>query len=385
MMRAAIAAALVAVLSGCAWAQGLFGGSGGSEPPAELTDFEPSLQVRTVWSAQVGKGTGRRFVRLIPAMDAGRIYAADVRGQVAAFDAASGARLWEVDTETPISAGVEADGGRVLVGTDQAEVFALDQDSGSIVWRAEVSSEVLAVPRAANGTVVVKTADGRLFGLDAADGKRLWVYQSAVPVLTLRGASAPVIVGDIAIAGLANGKLLALGLRDGRVLWETAIAVPHGRSELERMVDISGDPVYVEGIVYVSSYQGRVAAVDVQTGRLLWGYDISSYAGLAVDHDKVYVTDEQGHVWALDRRSGASLWKQDKLQGRAVTAPVVVDGSVVVGDYQGYLHWLAADTGRFQQRLRVDASGLLNPGRVQGDTLYTASRGGDLVALRTRL
>ena len=373
---------LVGSLSGCSWMRGIFDSGEPAEPPTPLASFEPAFKVRTLWSERAGRGVENQYAKLALAVDRGRVFAADVRGRVMALDAQSGKRIWDVDTRAPITGGIGVGDGQLLLGTGNAQVLALSEDNGAILWRSPVSSEILAAPHSGEGVVVVQTNDGKLFGLDAGDGHRLWLYQEVVPVLTLRGRSAPLIMRGRVVAGLASGKLVALTLRDGKPLWETPIAVPRGRSELDRMVDITSDPQLYEGVIYVASYQGRVAAVDPESGRILWERDVSSYAGLAVDETNVYVTDEHSQVWALDRASGSSAWKQDRLRGRMLTAPVVLGSAVVVGDFEGYLHWLSKDNGAFQARLRVDSSGILAPGVVADDTLYVISRRGEVEALR---
>src|SRR5690606_33171637 len=153
--------------------------------------------------------------------------------------------------EAPISAGPGIGEGLVLVGTSEGEILALNQENGAIAWRAPVSSEVLAVPQAAAGIVVVATMDGKVAGLDAATGTRRWIHDRSVPLLTLRGASTPLLTRDRVISGFASGKLAALGLQDGRLQWEATVAVPRGRSEVERLADISADPVLLGDVVFV--------------------------------------------------------------------------------------------------------------------------------------
>jgi outer membrane protein assembly factor BamB len=240
----------------------------------------------------------------------------------------------------------------------------------------------LAAPRAAGGTVVARTVDGRVYGLDVLDGHRLWSYQSTVPVLTLRGNSAPLLEQGLAVVGLESGKAVALSASDGKVRWEQAIGVSRGRSELERMVDIDANPVSYQGVLYLASFQGRVAALDPDTGNPLWGRDISSYAGLAVDDGHVYVTDDHSEVWALDRLTGASVWKQDGLRGRALTAPAVQGASVLVGDFEGYVHWLSREDGQLQARWRLDSDGIQVGPLVVDDTAYVYGRSGRLASLR---
>ena len=320
MMRLAAIMLLAISTGGCGTVNDYLRGKDNSEPPAALTNFPASVTVQTAWSTRVGSGSDSEYFKLSPSVANGKVFAADRRGRVSAYDAVSGRALWSVETKAPISGGPGSGEGLVLVGSSDGEVLALAEGNGAVLWRVRVSSEVLSAPRAAQGIVVVRTVDGKLFGLNVQDGKRQWAHDSSVPALTLRSTGAPVIAGDKVLGGFASGRLVALSISDGKVLWETAIAEPRGRSELERLVDISAEPQVADRMVYVTSYQGRVAALDLESGRLVWTRDMSSYAGLTVDDRAVYVTDAKGQVFSLDRRDGRALWKQDKLRARAVTA-----------------------------------------------------------------
>lgn len=382
MIHRLTAAALLVLLSGCGTVKDYFAGTDNTTPPAPLPSLTTTLNVQTVWSARAGVGSAKEYIKLTPSVSSDTIFAADSAGLVSAYQADTGKIVWSVQTKAPISGGTGSGEGLVLVGTRDAEVLALDVASGAEKWRAQVSSEVLSVPRAESGIIVVRTVDGKLFGLKAGDGSRLWVYQSSTPALTLRGTSSPLLHEGKVIAGLANGKLAALSLTDGKLLWETTVAEPRGRSELERLVDISGELQIQNDILYAASFQGRLAAVDTNSGRLVWVREIHSQAGLAVDERAVYVTDNQSQVLALDRRDGGILWKQDKLHDRAVTAPAVYGDYVVVGDFEGHLHWLNRTDGAFAARVRVDDAGLLAAPVTMDDTLYALGKGGALTALR---
>jgi outer membrane protein assembly factor BamB len=382
MRRAALVVSMALALGACSWFRGYFGKEEVAEPPAKLTDIRPELSVKPLWSASVGHGTDKLYLKLRPAYDAGRLFAADDRGMVVALDAQNGNQIWKSDTRAPVSAWVGVGEGLVLLGTSNGEILALGEDDGALRWRAAASSEVLASPEAGGGVVVARSVDGRVLGLDVRDGHRIWLYQATVPVLTLRGESVPVLDHGLVVVGLKSGKAVALSAADGKVRWEQVIAVPRGRSELERMVDIDADPVAYEGVLYVASFQGRVAALDSATGNPLWGRDISSYAGLAVDSRHVYVTDQHSEVWALDRFTGASVWKQDALHGRALTAPAVQGDSVVVGDFEGYLHWLSLDDGHIEARWRLDSDRVQVRPLVVDEVAYAYGGSGRLAALQ---
>jgi outer membrane protein assembly factor BamB len=352
-----------------------------SEPPMELVDFSPEIAVEVLWSAKVGKRTKNHYLRLSPFIIDSRVVAADYSGQVSAFDASTGEQLWKTELDLAIT-GAGGGDDLIVVGTEDALVVALDSVNGSPIWQTNVSSEILSAPSVGDGVVVVRSVDGQIYGLDASDGSRLWVYQHSIPTLTLRGTAAPVIADDKVIIGLPGGKLVALSLRDGQLLWERTIVVPRGRTELDRLVDIDSEPVVHKGYIYTVTYNGRIAAVWLMDGDILWTREMSSYAGIGVDGDAIYVTDTEGYVWALESRTGASLWRQSKLLRRQPTAPVPYQDYIVVGDFAGYLHWMAKDDGRFVARLQVGKEGVINAPLVVDDVLYVNSEEGILRAIK---
>lgn len=376
MPRTAWLLALSLLAGGCTW---ISGGDSGVKP-AELADIQPSVAVTKVWESRVGKGTGGAFVELVPATAGERVYAASHDGVVTALNAASGNTLWEVNTKLPITAGVGLGEGLVLVGSAKGQVLALRQDDGGEVWRARVSSEVLAPPRAADGVVVVRTGDGRLTGLDAATGTQRWVYSYTVPLLTLRGSAPPLLGQGMAIIGLDTGRLLVLSLRDGVPVWEKVISPPRGRTELERLVDIDAEPRIAGGVLYVAAYQGNLTAIDLRNGSTLWSRNLSAYAGLDADRQGVYVSAADDVVWALDRLSGQVLWKQEGLAGRRLSAPVATGNYVVVGDFEGYLHWLGKDDGRLVGRAQSTDEGVAAAPVAEGNLLYVLGKDGRLSA-----
>ncbi len=372
----------LSLVGGCTALGNLFDGSDNTAEPAELVDFEPTIKVRTVWQRRVGSGAGKLFLKLRPAVDGERVYAATRGGRVRAFDARTGESIWDTDTDSPLSGGPGVGDGLVLLGTSDGEVLALGEKDGEIKWRARVSSEVLSSPVAQGGIAVARTIDGKLFGLNTDDGTRLWVYDRTTPVLTLRGTSSPVLAGGTAVAGFDNGQVVAITLSNGQPLWETRVAVPRGRTELERMVDIDADPVIEGNTVYAVTYQGQVAALELFSGKVIWRRDMSSYAGLGVDAENVYVTDESSNVWALQRSNSASMWRQAKLEARRVSPPAVFGRYVVVGDLEGYLHWLRKDDGQFVARVKVDSDGIIAAPVATPFAIYVYGSGGDLTALQ---
>ncbi|MDN6857581.1 outer membrane protein assembly factor BamB [Pseudomonas sp. CAN2814] len=353
-------------------------------PPAELTDFKEEVRLEKQWSRSVGDGQGDLYNLLEPAVDGQTIYAASAEGRVMAIQRESGEVLWKKDLDLPVSGAVGVGNGMVLLGTLRGDVIALDSGTGEQKWRSKVSSEVLAAPATNGDVVVVQTQDDKLIGFDASSGNQRWIYEGTVPVLTLRGTGAPLIAGRLALAGLASGKVVAVDVERGLPAWETRVAIPQGRSELDRVVDIDGGLLLIDNVLYVASYQGRAAALDVSSGRVLWQREASSYVGVAEGTGSVFISQASGTVESLDSRGSSSLWSNDALARRQLSAPAVLSSNVVVGDLEGYVHLLSQVDGRFVGREKVDGDGVRVRPLVVGNWMYVFGNSGKLVAYTLR-
>jgi outer membrane protein assembly factor BamB len=191
-----------------------------------------------------------------------------------------------------------------------------------------------------------------------------------------------VISGGAVYVGMAGGKLIALRIDNGELLWDLSITVPSGRSELERLADVDSDPIVIGGGVFVATYQGEVAAIDQRSGRPVWQRKISSYSGMAADLDGLYVSDTEGVVWGIDIRSGSARWSQDALKNRSLSSVALLGDLVVVGDFEGYLHWLDKSDGSMVARTRVGSDPITTGMQVANGILYVQGDGGQLAAVR---
>ena len=368
-------------LSGCGTVKGWLEEESHELPPTELVEFTAEFTPVKLWSTDTGGGSDSDYSDIAVWLQNKMAVVVDYEGDVSAYNAATGKKLWQVSLDVPVITGAGGGDGLILIGTQEGEVLALDETSGNLLWKQQLTSEVLAPPKAASGVVVARTADGRMRGLSAIDGSVLWNYQRKVPLLSLRGASAAVLAGDKVIAGYANGKLVALSISDGQVIWEKSVAVPRGRSELERLVDIDSDPVIKDGIVYAVAFNGQVAAFDLESGQKLWARDMSSRSGLDVaESNTLYISDDEDYVWALQGRD--ALWRQTRLLRRKLTAPVVVGNQIIVGDFEGYVHWISRDDGRFVARTQISKSAIRSKPAVKNDIVYILANDGELAAFR---
>jgi len=375
---------LLATLTVVAFVLGCASSKDKPEPPAKLVDFKSTLDVRRAWSQKVGGGSEKLRLGLRPASDGARVYAGSDDGHVKAFDAVTGKLVWQVKTGLPLSAGPGYGDGVLAFGSSDGDLILLDAETGMEKWREAVGSEVLAAPAIGSGIVVLRSVDGRLRGFAVRDGSTVWTVDQNLPSLTLRGNTAPRLAGNIVVAGFNNGRVGAYEVANGDAAWEVAVANPTGRSELDRLVDVSTSIQVVATEAYVVGYHGRVVGIDISTGVVLWQQDMSSYAGLSADFTTVYVTTDVDSVIALDRRAGAQVWRQDALRLRDVTAPARFGNAIVVGDYEGYLHFLDTGDGHFVAREHATKARIVEGPLVVGENVVVQSEGGEITAFTVR-
>lgn len=352
------------------------------EPPAALLKFPNSLPVKKLWGDNVGGGKKQVKLRLGlgPALDNDVVFAASHKGEVLAVALETGKEVWVKKLKMPLSAGPAAGFGMTIVGSSKGVIVALDEATGKEKWRSQVNSELLSAPAISEKVVVIRSVDGRLHGLSADTGKELWQVEQQVPRLSLRGTATPTITKEVAISGFDNGKVMAVSLNTGDTVWDTALASPHGRTELDRLVDVDSAVRVVGENVFAAGFQGRTAMLAIDSGQIWWAHDMSSYRGLTVDDENLFVTESDGIVVAMRQRDGSELWRNDRLKLRGVSTPVETTTAVVVGDYKGYLHWLDKATGALVARERVAKFRVGNEPVAMGDTVVVLDDVGKLAA-----
>ncbi|MBM0104625.1 outer membrane protein assembly factor BamB [Steroidobacter sp. S1-65] len=353
------------------------------DPPAELTEITTTRDVQRLWTVGLGGDSERLRLALKPNVVDGVVYAASHDGEVVAIAADTGKRQWIAKTKLALSAGPEVGGGLVVLGSSDGDIIALDATNGAQRWRQSIASEILARPLIVNDTVVIRTVDGHIEALSAVDGATKWAVDESVPRLTLRGTAPPVLAGDRIIAGFDSGKVLAIDPRNGDVLWDTIVNAPRGRTELERLTDIDA-PARVSGDdIFVVGFQGRVAMLARDSGQIWWARDASSYRGFAMDEQNLYLTNADSVVIAMRRSDGAVQWEQDTMKRRGLTAPAIDGDALVVGDFEGYLHWLDKATGEIVARQKTDGERITNAAVSDDQRVYVQTDSGKLLVFRS--
>lgn len=384
IVRVAVIAFALTV-GGCSTVKGWFGKDGKDDKPtepAELNEFSPSATATRVWTAQAGSGEKRLGLIQGPTIADGRVYAAALEGGVRAFDLQTGASAWHYKSDAMLSGGPGAGDGLVVVGSLEGEVIALDAAAGTEKWTAKVPGEVIAAPTIGQGMVLVRSSDGRVTAFDAANGERRWFWNHDLPTLTVRGNDGVVLGPGYVFVGNDDGTVAALALTDGRPLWDQTVAQPDGRTELDRMADVDGTPALDGAILFASSYKKQTMAIEAPSGRPLWAQEHGGAGRVGVAGDRVVVADPAGIVWALDKTGGSALWQQPGLARRNLSGAAVQGDYAVVGDFDGYLHWLRLDNGDFAARVRISRGPVRAAPVVVDGILVAQSADGELSAYR---
>lgn len=351
-------------------------------PPTELVSIDQEVSVNRRWSISVGNGQGDNYTMITPAIDGDVIYSASENGNVVAVNKESGEVIWRREVEGSIAGGVGASDDVVMLGTNDAEVIVLNQSDGSEKWRTTVSSEVLAAPQTNGDVVVAQTVDGKLIALSFANAEQRWTYETTLPALTLRGTSEPIITnGGLVIAGFSNGTVVAVDAENGVFRWEQRVAIPEGRYDIERVIDVDGRFKLEGTTLFASSYQGNLMAFDITTGRIVWGLEASTYHGIDSGFGNVYYSSDQSHVVAVRSNTENVVWENEELRYRQLSAPTAIANYVAIADFEGYIHLISQIDGRIVGRSQLDNDGIRAPMLADRNSLYVYGNSGRLMAL----
>ncbi|AJR09707.1 outer membrane protein assembly factor BamB [Photobacterium gaetbulicola] len=374
VLKQAVSIALaVGLLAGCASEEDTI-------QMAPLPVVENTFTPVQGWSSKVGNGVGHFFSKLSPAVGYGKVFVADRNGLVKALDPDTGKEIWQQDLEEDMPArlagGISLSYGKVFIGTENAEVIALDETTGEVAWRQTVEGEVLSKPLVDEGLVVVNTSRGILQALDANSGESRWQLGSELPTLTLRGDSSPVSISGGVFWGQANGRLAGALMGNGQMLWQQPIGSPKGGTEIDRLVDVDASPVIDGERLFALGYNGSLVSIDLRTGQAAWKRNYSSATDFVIDGSQLYLITDKDHLVAVDTRSGMELWSNNQLEYRLLSAPAVINGYLVVGDSEGYLHWLDPYSGDFVAQQETDGSGIAVPPVRMSDGYLVITRNG---------
>ncbi len=374
-----VLAVVLTTLSGCSSLSGMMLPAKDPNPPKELKTIQATANARTLWQVDTGSSSGKDYVRLHPYVDDTAVIVAG-GGSASAWNKDNGGLLWKTPISEEITGGVNGGDDLVFLGTSAGSAVALDRNSGKIRWIERLNSEVLSVSRAEKGRVVFRTTDGTLSGLSTQTGEIVWQQIRPTPPLSLRGAGVPLIVSGLVMAGFDNGTITAFDLSAGTGVWEAILSVPRGRNDLDKITDIDGRLQDVGSALFAASYNGQIAGINMADGKIGWSQPFSSYTGVDADSGGLYTANQDGDIWKLNPQTGAPVWKMDDLQGRSPMTPILLGNYLLIGDFEGYLHWVNNTNGQIVARTRSDSAGYTVPPVKNGNVIYTFGKSGVLAA-----
>jgi outer membrane protein assembly factor BamB len=369
---------LTLALAGCA-------GKTNKVPEVKPNPLPKLTQAKTlvpVFSTSVASTDAADPLRLRLDADNGVVFAIDPKGEVSAFKGKQ--RLWQKKvSKDNLSSGVEAAEGLVIVGNQKGQLFALDQQTGEQKWTAQLTGALLAPSLIHAGRVISVSNDGTVYAHEVATGAQVWTYNLPNVQFSLRGMAAPVALDarNVLIAS-SNAYIYALDALSGVPKLQRRVAVSDGRSDIQRLVDIDGEPVVAGQFVVTTSYQGQVTVLDLASQQVVWSEDASSIQRPEVVGNGVFVAQTNGKIRAFEITSGQPLWENDQLLNRKLSNPVMLGTDLVVGDLDGVLHLIDPRTGQITGRSKT--SGEVRSLRVIDNQLYVSTRKGALSIWQNR-
>jgi len=339
-------------MNGCASITGV--GTDNSPAPNALTQFNPQVKPVKIWSVNTSQKINSNNSNYAPSVTNDAIYTAGNKGVVCSINRQTGKINWRVNLNQPLISAVGAGNGLVIVGSEKSDLVALNQLNGKTIWHIKLDSQLTSAPVLANNVIIAKLLGGTLIALKQSTGTPMWTVNHGGPLMVLSGGSTPIVSGNKIIIGFADGTMAAYSFSQGKLLWENQLSQPMGATDVEQMIDITATPTISGNRVYSVNFQGNISAQDINTGQIIWQQPLSSTKELAVSDTMVYAVDSQGIVCGLNKQNGQVIFKQNILKFRDLTSPVIINHWVVVGDKEGYLHWLDPMNGKIVGRIKTD-------------------------------
>lgn len=350
--------------------------------PNPLPKITQSAHLAQVAAYSVSATSTADPLRLTMKSDQGVLFLLDPKGTISAYQGKQ--RLWEKQvSKHGLSSGVEAANGIVVAGNTKGQLFALDQATGAEKWTVNLSSALISTALVQANRVVVVANDGTVYGLDATSGQQIWTYKLPVEQLSLRGQSSPVSLdGRTVLIASSNAFIYAIDSVTGTLRMQRRVAVSDGRSDIQRLIDIDGEPTVAGQFVVTTSYQGQVTVTDLASQRVVWSEDSSSITRPEVSGRQVFVAQADGKLKSYDLLTGQVIWENDQLLNRQLSNPVILGQQLIVGDLSGALHLLDPTTGQLVGREK--SSGEVRTLRVMENQLYSVTRTGALSIWQNR-
>ena len=350
-------------------------------PKPLSSEFKNSFDISIINSGSFPDITKRNFK---VAKDNETIFYASIYGEVIALDTKKYNFLWSFTHNTQITSGIVFEKGFLFFVDYDGYLISLNS-KGIMEWKA-FAGEVFSHPLIINDNLILKTSSNDFISFNIIDGSVNWKYQVPKSPLPTRSWGGISHSEGIIYSGVGSGKVVAINLSSGTLVWETTYSSPKGVSEIERSNDTTSDVIIDDFAVYTVSSNGDISAINKSDGSILWKRPLSSFQGLVLNEDNLFITHNSGAIYCINKISQKVLWRNSDLIGRDVSRGFVFKNYLIVSDYEGYVHFININDGLINSRLKVSDTILLPPLTINNeDILFMTSVNGDYSTINVNL
>jgi len=324
------------------------------ENPTPLNDA-PAINSTKLWEQSLGSKTDDNLEFSI--CD-NKLFIASSEGSIFSINPFNGNISWEKNINTKIIAGVSCNKKNIFFVTEDGFVQALDHQ-GEVLWRVLVG-QIYSKPFVQDNSLIVKTISNEFVSLNADTGNQNWIYRSPSPPLTLRSWGKINASEGIIFAGLPSGKCLALDLNSGALLWETTFSQPKGSTDIDRANDTTSQPVVVGPFLFVVASKGNLAMLDKKTGEVFWTRALSSFYELEKNNESIFVVHNSGAIYSVSMQTSKVNWRNSEYLNRNIRQVTLLNKNIIVGDYDGFLHYVDIVSGKTIGREKISSTSIIN-------------------------
>lgn len=324
-------------------------------PPTPLAEKPPrETFVKVIWKRKTGNGNGGLAnYNVAPAYANDTVFVPNQNGMAYALAITNGKIIWKNDTGTNLSVQPNTIANAVIFGSIKGTLTAIDDKDGQTLWRTDAPSSIFSQPTIYDNSIYLQTHDGSVSAFDARNGSKEWSVANNIPEITLPSNSSPIILNNTVMIGNAFGAVLGFTIKSGDRTINIPIAISHGSSPADKMVDITANPMLYDHYLIFAAYQGAIVALDKDSGKMLWAKKASIINNMAINNGVIFTTQDDSELKAYDIQTGDTVWTQDTLKWRKITSPIYYKGLIVVADYQGYLHFFNSLNGEYLGRYKL--------------------------------
>jgi outer membrane protein assembly factor BamB len=355
------------------------------------------LALHPGWSTRIAGGDITERIGSTPAVANGKLFVIDADAVVHAFNAATGARLWQTALDTVkkdravlFGGGVSFDGGRIYATTGRGDAAALDAATGKLIWKVRPSGPLRGAPAIGGGNVYVLSQDNQIFALKPDTGETVWTVSATLETSGLFGVASPAIAQGTIVAGFSSGELSALRYENGRIVWQDQLSRTSISTSVSSISDIDASPVIDQGKVYAIGRGGRMVAMDLVNGQRLWELTIGGINTPWLAGEWLFVVTDEAKLMCIARNTGKirwitqlPRWRDRKTQNKPITwyGPVLAGGRLMVVGDNGRLVNVAVADGKIGTDVNA-GKGFYLPPIVANNMLYLIDGKGRLSSWR---